>query len=276
MVAYIVDLFNYEFFRNILIVSIILSFLLPLVGIIINLKKIAFLPDTIGQINMAGVAFGSLLGTIFSFQIIPNFLMVVIFTIIGSLLIEILGNKFKNYNEISLMVVHSLSIMLVMFFLSFNNSYNNSIFSILFGNINSISHQDVLITIFLAIFVMIIFFFFYKKILIVILEKNHAEIYGLNEKRISYLTTSIISIVICIAIKIVGIFLVGTLITIPILIASSFVKSLKKAIILSIIITLYSFFSGITLSVFFDLPTSAVITLNVLLLYFISLLKGKK
>ena len=273
MIANIVDILSLPFVQNAIIVAMILGIMLPFVGIIVYLRKIIFLSDTLGQVNMAGVSFSVLLASS-----LPNFafnqeLMIILWTILGAVLIEFLREKLTQYKEVSLMVIHSLSVALVIIFLSLSTGYNNSLFSILFGNINAIEQNEVVTIIIIMIIVAIILVFTYKKFLIMALEEKYATIYGIDAKFYKYLNIIIISVLISVAIKLIGILLVGTLISMPILIANNFAKSLKTTLLIAIVVTEFSLLFGILLSTIIELPSSAMIVIIVLVLYLLSVIK---
>lgn len=264
--ANIVNMFSYNFMQFAMIVGLILGICLPIVGVIVYLRKIIFLSDTIGQISLTGASFGVFLSSTVSNLVVNNFWMIIIFTIIGAIFIQFLNDKIKSNQEISLLITHSIAISLVMIFLSLAKSYGANLFNILFGNINSISAQDVMIIASLSIIVISLLLVKWRTIILVFIDEVSAKLRGINVTFYKYFTTILISVMIALAVKVVGVLLVATMLALPIVSASLFSSNLKKVVLMSIVMAIISFEGGIMASYVFDLPASALIV-------FISLLE---
>lgn len=264
--ANIVSMFSYNFMQFAMIVGLILGICLPIVGVIVYLRKIIFLSDTIGQISLTGASFGVFISSTVSNLVVNNFWMIIIFTIIGAIFIQFLNDKIKGNQEISLLITHSIAISLVMIFLSLAKSYGANLFNILFGNINSISAQDVMIIASLSIIVISLLLVKWRTIILVFVDEVSAKLRGINVTFYKYFTTILISVMIALAVKVVGVLLVGTMLALPIVSASLFSSNLKKVVLMAIVMAIISFEGGIMSSYVFDLPASALIV-------FISLLE---
>lgn len=264
--ANIVSMFSYNFMQFAMIVGLILGICLPIVGVIVYLRKIIFLSDTIGQISLTGASFGVFISSAVSNLVVNNFWMIIIFTIIGAIFIQFLNDKIKGNQEISLLITHSIAISLVMIFLSLAKSYGANLFNILFGNINSISAQDVMIIASLSIIVISLLLVKWRTIILVFIDEISAKLRGINVSFYKYFTTILISVMIALAVKVVGVLLVGTMLALPIVSASLFSRNLKNVVLMAIVMAIISFEGGIMASYVFDLPASALIV-------FISLLE---
>ena len=264
--ANIVNMFSYNFMQFAMIVGLILGICLPIVGVIVYLRKIIFLSDTIGQISLTGASFGVFISSIVSNLVVNNFWMIIIFTIIGAIFIQFLNDKIKGNQEISLLITHSIAISLVMIFLSLAKSYGANLFNILFGNINSISAQDVMIIASLSFMVISLLLAKWRTIILVFVDEVSAKLRGINVTFYKYFTTILISVMIALAVKVVGVLLVATMLALPIVSASLFGRNLKKVVLMAIVMAIISFEGGIMSSYVLDLPASALIV-------FISLLE---
>lgn len=257
--ANIVNMFSYNFIQFAMVVGLVLGICLPIVGAIVYLRKIIFLSDTIGQISLTGASFGVFISSIVSNLVINNFWMIIIFTIIGAIFIQFLIDKIKGNQEISLLITHSIAISLVMIFLSLTNNYGANLFNILFGNINSISAQDVVIITCLSVLVVILLLIKWRIIILVFVDEVSARLRGINVTFYKYFTTILISVVIALAVKIIGVLLVATMLALPIVSASLVSCNLKQVLIKAIVMAIISFEGGIMASYIFDMPASALI-----------------
>lgn len=268
--ANIVNMFSYNFMQFAMIVGLILGICLPIVGVIVYLRKIIFLSDTIGQISLTGASFGVFISSIVSNLVVNNFWMIIIFTIIGAIFIQFLIDKIKVNQEISLLITHSIAISLVMIFLSLTKNYGANLFNILFGNINSISAQDVMIIACLSIIVISLLLVKWRTIILVFVDEVSAKLRGINVTFYKYFTTILISVMIALAVKVVGVLLVATMLALPIVSASLVSRNLKQVVLMAIVMAIISFEGGIMASYLFDLPASALIVFISLLELFIS------
>lgn len=268
--ANIVNMFSYNFMQFAMIVGLILGICLPIVGTIVYLRKIIFLSDTIGQISLTGASFGVFISSIVSNLVVNNFWMIIIFTIIGAIFIQFLIDKIKVNQEISLLITHSIAISLVMIFLSLTKNYGANLFNILFGNINSISAQDVMIIACLSIMVISLLLVKWRTIILVFVDEVSAKLRGINVTFYKYFTTILISVMIALAVKVVGVLLVATMLALPIVSASLVSRNLKQVVLMAIVMAIISFEGGIMASYVLDLPASALIVFISLLELFIS------
>lgn len=257
--ANIVNMFSYNFMQFAMIVGLILGICLPIVGVIVYLRKIIFLSDTIGQISLTGASFGVFISSIVSNLVVNNFWMIIIFTIIGAIFIQFLIDKIKVNQEISLLITHSIAISLVMIFLSLTKNYGANLFNILFGNINSISAQDVIIIACLSIMVISLLLVKWRTIILVFVDEVSAKLRGINVTFYKYFTTILISVMIALAVKVVGVLLVATMLALPIVSVSLVSRNLKQVVLKAIVMAIISFEGGIMASYVFDLPASALI-----------------
>jgi zinc transport system permease protein len=268
----IANIVKYDFMMNAFMIGFLISLILPFIGVVVLMRRQTFIADALGHINMSGIAFSMFLGSIFASFEDSIGIVVIIWSILGAILIEYLRNKFKENKEVSLVIVYSMSVALTMIFLNLSTGYNASFFNVLFGNINAISSSEIKIMFVMEVVIFIIMFFTYKKILLLSMEEEHIKMYGINVTFYRYLTMILVTLVITMAIKVIGVLLVSSLITIPLLAAVRIAKNLKQTIIISIIINEISMLGGIIIAYYLNLSTSAVVVLIALFLYLLTVI----
>ncbi len=264
-----VSIVSYGFMQNALISGFVIGILLPLIGVLVLSRRMVFLADSLGHINMSGLAFASFLGTISNIFAPYSFLIAIIWTILGAILIEYFRDKYKEYKEVSITIVYALSVALTMIFLNLSTGMNAGIFSILFGNINAISQNEVILIVIIAIIILIAFKLLYSKLMLLALEEEYLHLYGINPKLYRYLSMVVVTLVISIAIKVVGVLLVSSLLLIPLLSGARVAKNLKQTYIFTMLFTEISIISGIFIAYYINLSSSAVIVIISLLIYLI-------
>ncbi len=257
--------------QNALIVGVLVGLILPIIGVSVLYRRLMFIADSLGHINMSGIAFGVFITTTFSFLQPVQMFIAIIWTVLGAVLIEYLRNNYEHYKEMSILVVYSLSIALTMIFLSLSSGYNASLFNVLFGNINAISRTEVVYIAISIIAILLLLSQTYKKFLLFSIKEEHSKLYSINVVRYKYLSIILITLTISIAIKVVGVLLVSSLMTIPLITAGSVAKSLKKTVMYAIVISEFSIIMGIVSAYYLNVSTSAMIVIISLLCYLASL-----
>nr|MBL0701557.1 metal ABC transporter permease [Mycoplasmatales bacterium] len=101
------------------------------------------------------------------------------------------------------------------------------------------------------------------------------KMYGFNLTFYRYLTIIIITLVISMAIKVIGVLLVSSLLIIPLLGAMRIGNNLKMTLIYSILITEFAVVGGIIIAFYLNISTSAIIVLLALLIYGLSIIGFK-
>ncbi len=269
------NLLSYNLFQNALIVGVIIGMLLPIIGIVVLLRRMTFIADSFGHINMAGIALAILVTSIVPALGGFTEVITIIWTILAAILIEFLRERYSEYKELSITIVYSVSIALMMIFLNLAGGYSSSLFTVLFGNINGISDSGVIAIGLSSIIIIGLVIVNYKKMLLLSLEEDYAKLYGVNVTRTKYLMMILIALSITIAIKAIGVLLVSSLIIIPQLAASNVSTSLKSSLIYGIIFTELSIIIGIFSSYYLNMPTSAIIVISSIIIYLCSI-KFKK
>ncbi len=271
-----VSIVSYGFMQNAIITGLVIGIILPIIGVIILSRRMVFLADSLGHINMSGIALASLLSVNFVVLSDYAFLISLLWTIMGAILIEYFRDKYKEYKEVSITIVYALSVAMTMIFLNFSSGTNSGLFNILFGNINAISRQETIFIVIIGIIVLGIYYLLYPKLILLALEEEYIHLYGINARLYRYITMIVVTLVISIAIKVVGVLLVSSLLLIPLLSASAVAKNLKQTYIYTMLFTEISIIFGIFAAYYMNLSSSAIIVLTALLIYAITLAFAKK
>ncbi len=246
------NLFEYQFIQKGLIAIILMSVILPLIGLNVVTKKISMIGDTISHTSLCGIAIGLACGTL------PIY-MAIIASVIGGIIIEIIRNKFSKYAEISLSIVLSLSIGIAG--IMANYAPGNKFESYLFGSLLTVTYQDIYILIGLFVIVLISFIAFYRTNLLIGFSPIEAKVEGLNVYLINIINMVIISTTIAICSTIIGSLLVSSIMIIPVACSLQVSKKYSSTCIISIIISLFTSFIGLIISYYLDINTSSTIVL---------------
>lgn len=244
---------QYSFMIRTLLVSVMISIIIPLIGIVIVNRGTAMIGDALSHVSLAGVA----IGLIFS---INPLIGAIIACIIGAFSIEKIRKKFPQFGDMATAIITSVGLGLAAVLSDFSPG-GNSFDAYLFGSIASVSNVDVIIVLITFIFVVAISFIYYFGLLSIAIDKQLAKMSGVNVERINAIFTFLSAITIALSSKIIGALMVTSLIVLPVasslLISRSYKKTFSNTIVLGIVYTLL----GVTLSYYFDVKPGGSIVI---------------
>ena len=153
----------------------------------------------------------------------------------------------------------ALGMALGIIFIFLTPGYAPNLMSYLFGNILTVSLTDLIFLTLLAIFIAAFFFFFYRVILFVAFDEEFALTNNAPVRLINAILISLVALTIVLNIRVVGIILVMSLLTIPQAIANLFTKKFDRMIGYSILFGLIGSLLGLLFSYIYDIPSGAAI-----------------
>lgn len=262
------DVFEYEFMRRAFVVGGLLSIILPSIGQGILLKRLSTIGDTLSHASLAGLTIGLAL------SMNPIFAAVV-FCVIAGLSIELIREKLKAYQEVSVVIILAASVGLAGVFSSLVPNAS-SISSYLFGSIVTITDAEYHLVIILSLIILSIYLIMYKPLYLTIFDPMNAKILGVRVRLINFLLTFLTGLTVAISAKTIGSLIVSSLLVIPVITAMQFTKTYKMTLILSILLSAVCVFGGLILSYTLNLKPGSVIVLISVVCLFVSLLVKKK
>ncbi len=245
---------SYPFMERALIAGVILAFLLALLGTFVVLRNMAFFSDGIAHASLAGVA----LGIIFS---INPLLVAIILSIIFSIIIFFLENKYKLSGDTAIGILFTSGMALGVLLISMQPGYQPELISFLFGNILAITQIELVIIGITSVIIALFIFLFLKKLILISFDSETAYISGIRVKRLQLGLNIALAVSVVLGIKVLGIILVSALLIIPVAIGKLFAHSFKTLVVSSILVSEVIVISGIIISYYLDLPTGPSIVL---------------
>lgn len=255
-------LFEYQFLQNAFIASILASIVCGIIGVIVVEKKLVMMSGGIAHTAYGGVGLGYLLG----FEpIIGAFL----FSISAALGIGVIKRRGGVQSDIIIGLFWSLGMALGIVFIALMPGYPPDLNSYLFGNILSVTKQDLYLMIilsFLVVFIVIALFNDWKAYLF---DEEFASIIGIKTAFLEYLLLVLVAMTVVVLIRVAGIILVLALLTAPSAMASIFSKKLKRRMILAIIFGMFFCISGLWISYKLNIASGACIVILSVGCYFL-------
>ncbi|UII54892.1 metal ABC transporter permease [Cytobacillus spongiae] len=259
---------EYEFLQNAFITGMIIGVIAPLLGVFIVVRRMSLIADALSHVTLAGIAASLLLEKkVMAFSGINPVYMGMAFSVTGSLFIEKLRGVYKHYQELAIPIILSGGIGLGVIFISLADGFNTDLFSYLFGSVSAVSKSDLWIVVFISILVFAIIILFYKELFLLSFDEEHAKASGIAAKSVHFIFIVMVALVIAASMRIVGILLVSSLMTLPVAASIRIARGFKQTIFYSILFGETAVLGGLTLSYYMDLaPGGTIVVLSVLLL----------
>jgi zinc transport system permease protein len=254
------DLFSYSFVLRSLAAGLVIATVAPLIGNFLVVRRYSLIADTLAHLSLVGVAIGFLFKN-------QSIWVVLLTAIAAGLLMEHLRSDKKIYGESVLALFLSGGLAVSVVIISYLKNLNSNFYSYLFGSINTVSDQDLIIIFLLGCLTATIIFLFYRQLYVISLDEDLALAQGIKTKFLNQILIVLASIIVALSLKIVGSLLISALMVVPVLTAMQFSRSFKQTIILSIIFSLLAVVSGFICSYYFDLATGGIIVIMAIIFF---------
>lgn len=256
-----IELLGYDFFQNALWGSLLTAIACGIVGTYIVARRLVFISGGITHASFGGLGLGFFLGT-------NPVLMALIFSVLSALGVEWVSKTQNVREDSAIAAVWSLGMALGVLFIFLTPGYSPNLSAYLFGNILTISSADILWIAILAIALVLVASFFLREIIYVAFDTNFAKTQGLPVKFIEYMMMFFIAVTIVLSIRLVGIMLLMSLLTLPQMIVNQFTSDFKKIMYGSIIVGFLACVTGLVLSYYINIPSGAFIILVLTAVFF--------
>lgn len=263
------EMFQYDFIQRAFIAGLAISFITPILGLFLILRRQSLLADTLSHISLSGVALGMIL------QINPTYTTLAV-VVIASIAIELLRRIYQDFSEISVALMMATGMAFALFLISINdNGGGFKIEQYLFGSIILITEKEVALLIGLALILLVLYALFRKPLYLMAFDEATAKTTGLPASLISMAFSVVTGMAVSIMMPIVGALLVSALMVIPSATSIKLARSFNQAIFIGFVINLVGIFSGLYTSYHLDTPPGASITLSFVLIFILVTLVHK-
>ncbi len=248
-------------------VGIMLALIIPCIGVIVVLKRLSMIGDSLAHTSLAGVAAGLILN-------INPIAGAIAACIAASLGIEYIRKKLPKFAEMSIAITMSAGIGLAGVLSGFvKNSANFN--SFLFGSIVAISDFELRLVAIVCAIVLLAFVLLYKELFFISLDERLARLAGVPVWAVNFIFTILTAVTVSVAARTVGALIVSSMMVIPTACAMQLAKSYKKTVLYSIGFAVLFMVSGLFLSYYQRLkPGATIVLIGVVCLVLILIVKN--
>lgn len=255
------DLLQYAFFQNALLGSLLTAIACGIVGTYIVSRRLVFITGGITHTSFGGLGIGFYAG-------VNPILTALIFSVMSAFGVEWVSRKQGIREDSAIAGFWSLGMALGVIFIFLTPGFAPNLSAYLFGNILTISYTDILWIGVLATVLIIFFLLFHREILYVAFDNDFAVTQRLPVKLVEYTMMFFIAVTIVLSIRLVGIMLLMSMVTIPQITINLFTSNFNKIILGSVALGFLGCLAGLILSYFLNVPSGAFIIL-VLIIFFL-------
>lgn len=255
------NILSLQFFQNAVYASILSAIVCGIIGSYIVVRRIVFVSGGITHASFGGLGLGLYLG-------INPIISAGITAILAALGIGTLSKRGQMREDSAIASIWALGMALGVLFMSLSPGYTSGLSSYLFGNILLVSHSDLWALLILTGVLLLGLSLYYKPILYSTFDSDFATTRGLPVETINLIILILVSISMVLCIRIVGIMLLMSLLTLPQSIMSLFTAKFKHIIIGSTLLCLTANVAGLSLSPYLaSIPTGVLIVLILFLMF---------
>lgn len=255
------ELLQYAFFQNALLGSLLTAIACGIVGTYIVSRRLVFITGGITHASFGGLGIGFYAG-------VNPILTALIFSVMSAFGVEWFSQKQGIREDSAIAGFWSLGMALGVIFIFLTPGFAPNLSAYLFGNILTISYTDILWIGALAGVLTIFFLLFHREILYVAFDNDFAVTQRLPVKLVEYSMMFFIAVTIVLSIRLVGIMLLMSMVTLPQITVNLFTSNFNKIIWGSIVLGFVGCLSGLILSYLLNVPSGAFIIL-VLVIFFL-------
>lgn len=252
MTEIIVDILSYEFLTRALIASILSGITCGIVGCYIVARRMVFLSGGITHASFGGLGMALYAG-------VDPLLGSLSFAALSSVGIEFAARRGRMREDSAVGIIWALGMAIGVVFMSLRPGYATDLTSYMFGNILLVNDADIEYLTWLTLFVVVGAIMMLRKLMFVTFDEDYAKSQGLNTALIAYIMAVVIAVTIVLSIKVMGIILLLSLMTIPAVIANSLTKDYRWMTLWSAIVAVVGNVAGFVVSYIWDIPTGSCI-----------------
>ena len=256
----ILELLEYTFFQRALLGSLLASIACGLIGTYIVTRRLVFISGGLTHASFGGIGIGLYAG-------ISPILTASLFSVLSAFGVEWLSKRQDMREDSAIAVFWTFGMAVGVIFSFLAPGFTPDLSAYLFGNILTITQSDLWFIGGVTTALVLFFTFSLRSIVAIAFDREFALSQRLPVRRIEYLLMMLIALTVVACLRMVGIVLVISLLTLPQMTANLFSHSFKRIIWLSILIGQISCLGGLLLSYHLNIPSGASIIFISILIF---------
>lgn len=254
---------QYDFVLKGILGAVFASITAGLAGTYVVSKRMVFLSGGITHASFGGIGVGYFAG-------INPVAGAAVFGIMSALGIEYLSVRHKIREDSAIGILWAFGMAIGVIFIYLTPGYTPNLMGYLFGSILTVTDADLIALGIMSVILIAYFGIFYRTILYISFDEQFARTYSAYVDVFKYITTSLIALTIVLNIRMAGVVLVISLLTIPPNIAMLFTRVYLNVVIVSILAGFLGTAAGYFISYIAGIPVGATIIFTMVVMWIIA------
>ena len=254
MLNLLTEMLSYPFMLRALVVGILISLCAALLGVPLVLKRYSMIGDGLSHVGFGALAIATAL------RAAPLAVTLPVVVLAAFFLLQ-LHDSSKIKGDAAIALISTGSLALGVMVLSLTPGMNTDINNFLFGSILGVGEEEMWLTVGLSLMVILLYGLSYNRIFALTFDESFAQATGLRTKFYNTLLALLTAVTIVLGMRTMGSLLISSLIVFPALSSMQLLRSFRSVLLLSVLISLFCFISGLILSYLYSAPTGASVAL---------------
>ncbi|MBD2077540.1 metal ABC transporter permease [Phormidium sp. FACHB-592] len=261
--ARVIELFQFPFMQRAMIGGVLTGLMGGMLGSFTILRQLSFFSDALGHAALLGISIGLLMGINPSVVLLP-------FAVLFALGVTYLLERTRLWTDALLNIIYSSSLAIAIIILSFVGEYKGGLNNLLFGDILAVRELDLVFSSLLLIVCVVLVGLTLRTQMLVTLHEPLAIARGVSVSAHRTAFIVLLSLVVGISIKAIGVLLVSAFVVIPACAARLLSRNFTNYVLLSAGLGAFSAVVGMVLSAAFNLPSGPTIVAVQLTIFLIA------
>lgn len=247
------DLFQYGYLANAFAACVLSGVVCALVGTYVVCRRMVFLAGGITHASFGGLGIAFWMGA-------DPIAGATLFAVASALGIEWAGSRHRIREDSAIGIVWSVGMAVGALFMSLRPGYTSGdLAAYLFGSIVTVTRGDVEALALLALLLAAGAALWLRPVMLVAFDRDFARSRGVPTRTVSYLMSALVALTIVLSIRIMGIVLLISLVTLPVAIVNLFSRSYRTIALWAPLTAVAGNVAGLWLSYRFEVPPGAAI-----------------
>lgn len=249
---------NLPFLRYAFLVGLLASVAFGIIGTFVVTRRITSIAGAVAHCVLGGIGAALFFRVEYSLNWCHPLLGAIVAAIIAALIIGFVSIYAKQREDTIIGTIWAIGMATGLLFIA-KTPGEVDLHSYLFGNILLISREDIYITLFLDIIIILPAILLFNIILGVCFDANFSELRGVKVKFIYFTLLVMTALTIVLMVNIVGIIMVIAMLTLPAAVAGQFTCRLWSMMVLAVLLSIAFTSSGLILSYKIETPSGPTI-----------------
>lgn len=259
-----IELLQWDFMKNALLAILIMTPLFGLVSTMIVTGKMSFFSDALGHSAFTGIAIGCICGISMPIWI------AIAFSVFFALLFSFVRSRSSHTADTLIGVFSSTAVALGIFIATFGGGSFTKYNTYLIGDILSVTPAEIGMLAIVLVAVIVFWIVFSNRMTLTSIHPQLASSRGISTGTVQTIFTTVIAVIVTLAISWVGLLILNSLLVLPGASARNVAKNTKQYHIYSVLFAMVSGIAGLVISYYLGASAGASICLVLALIFTIS------